>query len=599
MNSAPKERCAPRGTRPVRVNPFPMFEGEPRIEGPMRRSKMGRRRALVLGAVHVLIALHVVHWWQTGRSVSPVEPSESMRTLELGELNAGFLFFVVALVSTAIFGRFFCGWGCHIVALQDLCGWLMKKLGIRPRPFRSRLLLYAPLALALYMFVWPTFRRVLLVPALERLAPAAAGWFGPVAPFPGFSNHLTTEHFWETFPTIWVAIPFFLICGFLIVYLLGAKGFCTYGCPYGGFFAPLDGVAPGRIRVTDACEHCGHCTAVCTSNVRVHEEVRAYGMVVDPGCMKCMDCVSTCPNDALYFGFGKPASGTPPADRAPRRVYDLGAREEIVWGGVFLFAFVAFRGLYDTVPVLMAMGMAACATFVLWKGTQLVRQPSVRLQRTAFKRAGKLAPAGFAFAVAAVVVALGLVDSALVQYQRARAEHWDQRVTVSAAAAFAPGGVALPVDVAAAAERAANHYRAADVIGEGGLGLLPTREVITRRAWLALVRGDLDAVDHHLGRTIARGDGARAARVDRARVHLLQGRAEVAIDELHALVAEDPTDMVVHRAYAEALEQVGRTDRAIAAWIVVVNVTDDASARARLVELLERAGRDAEARRYR
>ena len=29
-------------------------------------------------------------------------------------------------------------------------------------------------------------------------------------------------------------------------------------------------------------------------------------MVVDPGCMKCMDCISVCPNDALYFGFGKP-----------------------------------------------------------------------------------------------------------------------------------------------------------------------------------------------------------------------------------------------------------------------------------------------------
>ena len=42
-------------------------------------------------------------------------------------------------------------------------------------------------------------------------------------------------------------------------------------------------------------------------------------MVVDPGCMKCMDCISVCPNDALYFGFGKPTiavskklSKTPP-----------------------------------------------------------------------------------------------------------------------------------------------------------------------------------------------------------------------------------------------------------------------------------------------
>src|SRR5207244_4171 len=85
---------------------------------------------------------------------------------------------------------------------------------------------------------------------------------------------------------------------FMTVYFLGNKGFCTYACPYGGVFGLVDKVAPGRIRVTDACEECGHCTAVCTSNVIVHAEVKKYGMVVDPGCMKCMDCVSVCPNDA-------------------------------------------------------------------------------------------------------------------------------------------------------------------------------------------------------------------------------------------------------------------------------------------------------------
>ena len=37
-------------------------------------------------------------------------------------------------------------------------------------------------------------------------------------------------------------------------------------------------------------------------------------MVVDPGCMKCMDCVSVCPNDALYFGFGKPTLMAPKSE---------------------------------------------------------------------------------------------------------------------------------------------------------------------------------------------------------------------------------------------------------------------------------------------
>ena len=41
-------------------------------------------------------------------------------------------------------------------------------------------------------------------------------------------------------------------------------------------------------------------------------------MVVDPGCMKCLDCVSVCPMNALYFGLGKPSlfAGAKPAARS-------------------------------------------------------------------------------------------------------------------------------------------------------------------------------------------------------------------------------------------------------------------------------------------
>lgn len=343
--------------------------------GPVAASKVSRKRGFVLVAIHLAILVHVAQWKISGTTVTPVEPSEAMQTLELGYVNAGFVLFLVALAATAVFGRFFCGWACHVVAYQDACGWLMGKLGVRPRPFRSRLLAYVPLIAGLYMFVWPTLKRHVNMAAatpepLRRLLdwPKADFWFEAYRR-PEFRAAFFTDDFWATFPDFWMATLTVLVCGPLIVWFLGNKGFCTYGCPYGGLFGVADRLAPARIRVTDACEGCGHCTAVCTSNVRVHEEVKLYKAVVDPQCMKCLDCVSVCPKDALYVGFGAPALLTRAAPKKPVRSYDLGFGAEAALAAVFAAAVFAYRSLYDDVPFLLSLGLAALTAFaarVVW-----------------------------------------------------------------------------------------------------------------------------------------------------------------------------------------------------------------------------------------
>jgi hypothetical protein len=77
----------------------------------VRKSKNARWRAFVLILLHVVIAAHATHFLLAGRTLSPVEPSEAMYTFELGQVNAGFIFLVAALVATLVFGRFVCGWG--------------------------------------------------------------------------------------------------------------------------------------------------------------------------------------------------------------------------------------------------------------------------------------------------------------------------------------------------------------------------------------------------------------------------------------------------------------------------------------------------------
>ena len=147
----------------------------------IRKSKTGRWRALALILLNLFMIAHIIQWSVMGKTVSPIEPSETMYTLQNGFINAGFIFFTLAILVTLIFGRYICGWGCHILALQDFCGWLLKKMGLHPKPFRSRLLIYVPLTGALYMFVWPVVYRLFSAPH-EPLIPK-------------FTNHLVTDQF--------------------------------------------------------------------------------------------------------------------------------------------------------------------------------------------------------------------------------------------------------------------------------------------------------------------------------------------------------------------------------------------------------------------
>ena len=157
--------------------------------GKIAKSRNSRIRFTVLIIIQILIIAHIIQWLITGTTIAPIEPSESMETVKYGVITVGFIFFVVALASTAILGRWFCGWGCHVVLLQDASAKFLERFGIKPRPFRSRIMMFMPLALALYMFIWPIVDRFVVGPMIGR----GGNW-------PGFSTHLTTSDFWGTFP---------------------------------------------------------------------------------------------------------------------------------------------------------------------------------------------------------------------------------------------------------------------------------------------------------------------------------------------------------------------------------------------------------------
>ncbi len=618
----------------------------------IRPSRMGWKRAAVLIAVHVIFAIHIVHWRSSGSTISPLEPSEAMEFTKHGVVNAGFVFFALAIGSTLVLGRWFCGWGCHLVALQDLSRWLLGLMRIRPRPIRSIVLSAVPLLAFIYMFIMP----LLDVPAL-KLAGIEPGE-GAKWAFGG--TKLTTDSFWATFPGVMGAILTLLVCGFIIIYVLGAKGFCTTGCPYGAIFGAADRFAPLRIRVNEDCTQSGHCTAVCSSNVRVHDEVRRFGMVVDPGCMKCLDCVSVCPNEALSVGWG--ATAIAPRQESPVRVqrgerprgresggavatwallasfcvaamavfhgYDthvkyvltkvdwifagLGAAlslvilalfrarragprestlaEEGLLAVFFLAGMAVFRGLGNLVPFLFALGLAAITAWILTQTCLLVSRRQLSALGFRLKREGRLQPAAAGFlAVAAGLV--GLMGFGTVETSRfIRAGFL--RVEYGKLLPRVSAETVAPDDL----ERAIAIKKQLADLDPGQL------DHVFDLARLTALAGRLDEVPQIYEAVLARpslikGDAART-HFEYAMFESVRRNPAAVVDRLSRAVADAPEWPNARVMLGQALADTGELNGAAEQFAVAVRLLpDNADIRMMLAECYFRLGRPVDARR--
>jgi NAD-dependent dihydropyrimidine dehydrogenase PreA subunit len=522
--------------------PSPANPSRPKI----RPSKATRWRATALIAIHALVAIHVAHWLSNGKTLSPLEPSEAGRFCERGLVNAGLIFFALTILSTLVLGRWFCGWACHVVALQDLSRGLLRKIGITPRPLRSRALAVVPFLAFAFMFLLPLWDRV--------HATHSAG---------ATEVRLETEKFWATFPSWPVAVFTFVTCGFVIVYFLGAKGFCTYGCPYGAIFGTVDRLAPGRIRVTDDCRGCAHCTAVCTSNVRVHEEVARFGMVVDSGCMKCLDCVSVCPNDALYFGFGKPAiAARARAEvKSPRR--ELRWWDEALLAGFFLLAFFTVHGLseglYDVFPFLVSLGFSAILAYLSTQLVRLAYAPNVSIVRFPLKVNGRLGWRAAAFAVVMAGVAALWIHSGLVGWHGWRRT----RIYVESGdiSANLPALLQSPVTLSGDQRRLVDDgIRHADFVDRHGLLYDGTNAI--HLAWFRFLEGDDAEGERVLVRYLRETPQNATWRRGYALFLRSRGRVDEAIAALREAIRTDPKLVEAHVDLAQTLAGAGRADEA-------------------------------------
>lgn len=472
-----------------------------------------------------------------------------MHTLELGVVTAGFLLMASAVLSVLFVGRFFCSWGCHLLALQDGAAWLLARFGVRPVPVRSRALRWIAAGAACYMFVWPQAARLMV-----RQLPATQAVIGPRPPFrlrvladgEGWASFLTTD-FTRNLPGPGMAVLTFAVCGFFVVWLLGTRAFCRDICPYGAVFSLADRFARRRIVLTGDCIACGRCTAACESGLSVFEEVTRHGAVTSGDCLKDLDCVAVCPTRGLEVAIWRPPllrrRGVP-------RPWHLSWPEEGLVLVLFLAALLALRGLYRLVPFLLALTLAGCVAFAAVLALRLARRREVRFQRWRLRGADGVTARGWIFTVVTL--------AALAATAHAGAVRWHEWRGDRAWAAWQHG-------------RSAGRSGAADDSARRALAHLAARQ---RWGWVE--PPDLALRQAVLAKALGRGDlleaalrklapSSVAARLDLAERLASQGRLAQAEAQLRAALVAEPARAEAHYGLGVVLGARGLPREAIAA----------------------------------
>tara|TARA_X000001036_G_scaffold156229_1_gene148465 strand:+ start:1205 stop:2497 length:1293 start_codon:yes stop_codon:yes gene_type:complete len=249
---------------------------------------MQKYRLISFLFVHILILLHVL--WFKNSTVGSFDFQEFFdRFIGMGVLNAGSIMVIFAFFSTLIFGRFFCGWLCHFGAVQELAWWVFDKLGIKPKTINSRLITFLPLFILFNFY---------LIPNISKALNPDSNW--------QLSLNLSYPEVWAFLPGVVIGSLTFIVDGFLIVYVLGRKGFCRFVCPWGAFLKLPTSLSTFKVRKTGNCTNCNMCTSGCPTGIDVSHEINNYNKVINSNCTSCMICIDNCPEKALSYRFQNP-----------------------------------------------------------------------------------------------------------------------------------------------------------------------------------------------------------------------------------------------------------------------------------------------------
>lgn len=192
-------------------------------------------------------------------------------------------YIIAKLIGPIFINRGWCGWGCWTIMILDLFPYKRteKKL-----PEKYGWIRYAHFLFSLML--------VLIL------------WFG-------FDYNISREK-WDIAGMYWFLggnLIYYIIGISLVLVLKDNRAFCKYVCPVSVFLKISSSFSILRISgKAELCNECGACNKTCPMNVPISKYILSKKRVLSTECVMCLNCINSCPTNALTASLGLDQSKT-------------------------------------------------------------------------------------------------------------------------------------------------------------------------------------------------------------------------------------------------------------------------------------------------
>jgi len=223
-----------------------------------------------------LVSALVVYGFYKGSCPCPIMSFQNLVLAIFGQDIhwTKYLWFLGLIPITYIFGKVWCGWICHLGALQELLY----------HPGKVKILQSAKA-----QFFMRYFRIAVLITLIIQIAVTKTNIFKHYDPFKVAFNLFSAN------TTGWILLGLLIVSSIFIY-----RPFCKTICPIGlilGWITKIPGAS--IIGVKGKCTSCISCNNACKINAITRTE--KLSSLENQECIACGDCIDTCKQSGLTF----------------------------------------------------------------------------------------------------------------------------------------------------------------------------------------------------------------------------------------------------------------------------------------------------------